>query len=258
MRFHTLAAVGMTALLAAGVVAMPAQAQERLRPIGSVVYEPEPATAIKGVYNIRNEDRRIRGMRILAEEGSADVRALKVIYTDGEVENVRVRQVLREGERTALFQLEEPRPIRSVEVSSIPKGAVTLVLLADSRRAEPPAPPQWVELACKNVSIIGERDVVPLGSDQRYRALRLRSANYDIEMAEMTVRYANGGRDNYQIRQLIPAGGRIGPIDLRGERRRISQLDFVYRARTIGPFKTKLCVDGLQAGSREDDVTEDE
>jgi hypothetical protein len=257
MRFHTLAAVALSSLIATAGLASLAQAQERLRPVGSITYEPEPVTQQRGVFEIRPEERRIRSLRILAEEGSADIRSLKVVYADGDSENVRVRQLLKEGERTALFELEEVRPIRSVEVSYTPKGNVTLVLLADARRAEatprPAARPEWTEITCKNVGLLGDRDSVTLNGDERYSALRLRSANYDIEMAEMTVRYANGGRDNYQIRQVIPAGGRIGPIELRGASRRIAQLDFLYRARTIGPFKTKLCVDALKDGAANPD-----
>jgi hypothetical protein len=256
MRLHIFAAVALSSLVAVGCLASSADAQERMRPVGSITYEPEPVTLQKGVFQIRPEERRIRSLRILAEEGSADVRSLKVVYTDGEVENVRVRQILKEGERSALFELEEVRPIKSVEISYNPKGNVTLVLLADARRAAPPPrPAEWVELTCKSVGLLGDRDTVAINNDQRYQALRLRSANYDIEMAEMTVRYGNGTRDKYEIRQVIPAGGRIGPIELRGEARRISQLDFLYRARTIGPFKTKLCVDALQA--RPDDDEED-
>ena len=249
MRFHTLAAVAISSLVAVGGLATTVEAQERLRPVGSITYEPEPVAQQRGVFQIRPEERRIRSLRILAEEGSANIRSLKVVYTDGDVEDVRVRQVLKEGERSALFELEEVRPIRTVEVVYTPVGSVTLVLLADARRAEPPPPrpAEWVEITCKNVGLLGDRDSAVVSADERYSALRLRSANYDIEMAELTVRYANGGRDNYQIRQLIPAGGRIGPIELRGERRRITQLDFLYRARTIGPFKTKLCVDALRA-----------
>jgi hypothetical protein len=249
MRFHNLSAVALSSLIAVGGLVATADAQERLRPVGSLTYEPEPVTLQRGVFQIKPEERRIRSLRILAEEGSADVRSLKVVYTDGEVENVRVRQVLKEGERSALFELEEVRPIKSVEVSYTPKGIVTLVLLADARRAEPPAPrpAEWTEISCKSVGLLGDRDSVTVSGDERYSALRLRSANYDIEMAELTVRYANGGGDNYKIRQIIPAGGRIGPIELRGASRRIAQLDFVYRARTIGPFKTKLCVDALRA-----------
>jgi hypothetical protein len=248
MRVALYAAVG---LLALSQFTGAATAQERFRPVGTVTYEPEPAQPEKDTFQIKPEDRRISAMRILAEDGSADVRSLRVVYTNGEEENVRVRQTLREGERTNVFELEEVRPIKSVEVTYIPKGNVTLVLLADRRRAEPPPPPpspkQWVELACKSVGLLGDRDVVNLNSPERYRALRLRSANYDVEMLEMTVRYGNGGGDRYRIGTVIPAGGRIGPIELRGEARRITQLDLVYRARTIGPVKTRLCVDGLSA-----------
>jgi hypothetical protein len=245
MRFYALTAVALASLFAV----LPAAAQEKMRQIGSVTYEPEPAEQQKDVYNIRPEDRRIRALRILAEDGSADVRSLRVVYADGDVEQVRVRQTLNEGQRSALFELDEPKPIKSIEIVYVPKGAVTLALLADARRAPPPPPPQsasWSEITCKNVGLLGDRDTVIVDTRDVYSALRLRSANYDIEMAEMTVRYGNGGRDKYVIRQLIPSGGRIGPIELRGERRRISELEFVYRARTIGPYKTKLCVDGLK------------
>jgi hypothetical protein len=257
MRLHTLASVGLASLLlATGYVGL-AQAQERFRPVGSVTYDPEPAGPEKGLFNIRPEDRRIRAMRILAEDGSADVRSLKVTYTDGDSEVVKVRQTLQEGQRTAVFELEEVRPIRSVEVTYVPKGNVTLVLLSDGRRAEPPPPPQqtaeWVELGCKNVGLLGDRDSVAINSPDRFKSLRLRSQNYDIELGEFSIRYSNGGRDTYQVRQVIPAGGRIGPIALRGEARRISQLDFLYRARTIGPFKTKLCVDALRISEDDDD-----
>jgi hypothetical protein len=255
MRFHILTAVALSSLVAIVGFTSISQAQERMRPVGSVTFEPEPYSVERDVVQIKQEERRIRSMRVLAEEGSAEVRSLKVTYTDGDVENVRVRQTLKEGERTALFELEEVRPIKSVEISYIPRGPVTLVLLADARRAEPPPPPpaQWVELNCKNVGLLGDRDSISVDTKDRYRALRLRSANYDIEMAEMNVRYGNGARDNYVIRQVIPSGGRIGPIELRGEARRIAQIDFLYRARTIGPFKTKLCVDALKAVASDDD-----
>jgi hypothetical protein len=250
MRLQTLASVGLASLLLVSGSVGFAQAQERFRPVGSVTYDPEPAAPEKGLFNIRPEDRRIRAMRILAEDGSADVRSLKVNYSDGDSEVVKVRQTLQEGQRTAVFELEEVRPIRSVEVTYVPKGNVTLVLLSDGRRTEPPPPPpqtaEWVELGCKNVGLLGDRDSVVINSPDRFKSVRLRSQNYDIELSEFSIRYSNGGRDTYQVRQVIPAGGRIGPIALRGEARRISQLDFLYRARTIGPFKTKLCVDALR------------
>ncbi len=242
IRFLLTATFSVALLAAAG--AGLSEAQERLRPVGTVTYEPEPASLEKGVFTLKPEDRRLRSLRIEADEGSADIRSLTIIYADGEAERVRVRQTLAEGERTNLFRLEEPRPVKAIEVNYIPKGAVTLVLLADPRRAEPP-PANWVDLGCKSVGFLGDRDTLPVNSEERFKALRLRSQGYDIELLEMLVRFGNGGRENYVIRSVIPSGSRTNAIDLRGERRRISQIDFLYRARAIGTVKTKLCVEGL-------------
>ena len=246
-------ALCFTAAVALGGSAGLAAAQDRpLRPVGTVTFEPEPATVEKGVFTLKPEDRRIRSLRIEADEGSADIRFLTLIYADGETERVRVRQALTEGQRTALFRLQEPRPVKAIEVNYIPKGAVTLVLLADPRRAEPPVA-EWTELGCKSVGFLADRDVLPVNSPERFKALRLRSSGFDIEMVEMLVRYGNGTRDNFVIRRVIPSGSRTGPIDLRGERRRISQIDFLYRTNAIGTTKTKLCVEGLKAAAETDE-----
>ncbi len=227
-----------------------ASAQE-LRPIGQVQYEPEPYALERDSFQIKEGSRRIRALRIEADEGSADVRSFTVTYADGETEKVRVRQVLKEGERTALYKLDEPRPVRSVEIAYIPKGPVTLIMLADAKQAPPPA--QWEELACKSVGFLIDRDVVSLNTQDRYKSLRLRSVGYDIEMIEMAVRYGNGGRDVYPIRTIIPTNGRTNPIDLRGENRRIREIELVYRARAIGTVKTRLCVDGMKVGDEDDE-----
>jgi hypothetical protein len=253
MNRNSLLAASLSAALLMSVGMTAVSAQERpLRPVGSLTYEPEPAAVEKGVFTLKPEDRRIRSLRIEADEGSADIRSLNLIYVDGEIERVRVRQTLTEGQRTALFRLEEPRPVKAIEVNYIPKGAVTLVLLADSRRPEPPVA-EWKELGCKSVGFLADRDALPVNSPDRFKALRLRSSGYDIDMIEMLVRYGNGTRDNFVIRSVIPSGSRTGPIDLRGERRRITQIDFLYRTSAIGTTKTRLCVEGLKDTPSEDE-----
>jgi hypothetical protein len=248
-------ALWVTAAVAlAGSVSLAAAQDRPLRPVGSLTYEPEPATPEKGMFTLKPEDRRLRSLRIEADEGEADIRSLTLIYVDGEQERVRVRQTIAEGQRTALFRLQEPRPVRAIEVTYIPKGAVTLVLLADAGRPPPPVA-QWSELGCKSVGFLADRDVLPVTSTDRFKSLRLRSSGYDIDLVEMLVRYGNGTRDNFVIRQVIPSGSVTGPIDLRGERRRINQIDFLYRTNAIGTRKTRLCVEGLKfdaAGDEED------
>lgn len=258
MRPYFHAAIAISALVGFSGLFAPASAEVRLRSVGSVTYEPEPAAPEVGVYQIRPEDRRMNALRIEADGGTVDVRSLKVKYADGDSEVVKVRQTLRDGERSALFELDEPRPIRTIEITYIPKGPVTLVLLADVGRGEPPPPPpqqtrEWVELDCEKVSLLSDRNSFSISTPERYKTLRLRSANYDIEIADLSVQYSNGARDTYKVRSLIRAGGQTGPIELRGDARRISGIDFIYRARTIGPVKTKLCVDALKIGAEDDE-----
>jgi hypothetical protein len=221
-----------------------------LRPIGRVQFEPEPFEIQNDVFQIRPEDRRIRSMRIQVKGGTADVRNLVVTYGDGRRETVRVRQTLEDGDRSALFRLNEPRPVRSVEISYVPTGPVTLVLLADSRR-QPTV--EWKELGCKSVGFLVDRDVIRLDTEDRFRALRLRSSGFAIRLEEMGVRYGNGVRDRYVIETTIPSNGRTGQIDLRGEARRIREIDFIYSSGVISNVKTRLCVDGLAVDAEDEE-----
>jgi hypothetical protein len=242
-------AVASALVLAMAAPLALAQTSE-LRPIGRVQFEPEPFEVQNDVFQIRPEDRRIRSMRIQARGGAADVRNLVVTYGDGRRETVRVRQTLEDGDRSALFRLNEPRPVRSVEISYVPTGPVTLVLLADSRRQQAV---EWKELGCKSVGFLVDRDVIRLDTADRFRALRLRSSGFAIRLEEMGVRYGNGVRDRYVIQTTIPSNGRTSQIDLRGEARRIREIDFIYSSGVISNVKTRLCVEGLAVDAEDEE-----
>lgn len=226
-----------------------AAAQEGMRPVGQLTYTPEPVEMQTGVFQLRPEDRDIRAMRIEAKGGAVDIQNVRLIYRNGESERIRVRERLRPGGMTAIIRKQNRGPLRAVEVSYIPQGQVMLVLRASAGGGggggEPPAA-TWNELGCKSVGFLIDRDVVNVSSTDFYRALRLRSTGVDIEMLDMNVRFANGQRDSYRVNSVIRSGERSRPIDLRGERRRITGIEFIYRALGISTQKTRLCVDGLQ------------
>ena len=253
-------------LMCAGVmfVAPFATAQEGMRPVGRLTYTPEPVELQTGVFQLQPEDRMIRSMRIEARGGTVDIQSVRLIYRGGEQERYRIRERLRPGQMTGIIRKQNRGPLRAVEVSYIPQGQVTLVLRAGAGGGggEPPPPvATWNELGCKSVGFLIDRDVVNVDSSEFYRALRLRSTGFDIEMLDMNVRFANGQRDSYRINAIIRSGERSRPIDLRGERRRIVAVEFIYRSLGISTRKTKLCVDGLQvsrvrAGVGEEDNLE--
>jgi hypothetical protein len=235
-------------LMCAGVAfaAPVAFAQEGMRPVGQLTYTPELQT---GVFLLRPEDRMIRSMRIETRGGTVDIQSVRLVYRNGEQERYRIRERLRPGQSTGIIRKQNRGPLREVEVSYIPQGQVTLVLRAGAGGGgggEPPPVATWNELGCKTVGFLIDRDRVSVSSAEFYRALRLRSTGLDIEMLEMNVRFANGQTDSYRVNAVIRSGERSRPIDLRGERRRITSIEFIYRSLGLSTQKTRLCVDGLQ------------
>lgn len=226
-----------------------AAAQDGMRPVGQLTYTPEPAPPQTGVFQLRPDDRMIRSMRIEARGGTVDIQSVRLVYRNGEQERYRIRERLRPGQSTGIIRKQNRGPLRAVEVRYIPQGQVTLVLRASAGGGgggEPPPVATWNELGCKTVGFLIDRDRVNVSSEDFYRALRLRSTGLDIEMLDMNVRFANGQTDSYRVNTVIRSGERSRPIDLRGERRRISSIEFIYRSLGISTQKTKLCVDGLQ------------
>ncbi len=240
-----------------GELVAPTQAQDAMRALGSVTYTPEPIVEQRGVFALRPDDQIIRALRFESVSGSADIVEVRLVYRSGEVERVRMGDRLRPGTLTNVVRMYDNRPLKQIEVTYVPTGAVTLVLRAETRRPDPPPPPpppkpvqQWSQLGCKNVGFLIDRDVVAVNSDTPFRALRLRSTGYDLEMIEMGVVFVNGQRDTYRLNVVIPSGSYTSPIDLRGERRRIRQVELVYRTRVLSNQKTQLCVDGLVAAAQ--------
>ncbi len=248
-----LVAVALAAVCQAALV--PAYAQEGMRALGSMTFTPEPVREQRGIFVLRPNDQVIRALRLESVSGSADILELRLVYRSGEAERVRMGDRLRPGTLTNAVRLYDSRPLKQIEVTYLPAGAVTLVLRAETRRPEPPPPPppppkpvqQWSQLGCKNVGFLIDRDVIAVNSDAPFTALRLRSTGYDLEMIEMGVLFVNGQRDTYRLNVVIPSGSYTSPIDLRGERRRIRQVELVYRTRVISNQKTQLCVDGRLA-----------
>jgi hypothetical protein len=234
------------ALLALCTFSPGAGAQDAMRSIGTLTYTPEPIPEQRGIFNLRPENAIIRSLRIEAADGSADIRELRLVYRSGDVERIRMGDRLRPGTMTAAVLTADPSPIQRIEVMFIPRGPVTLVLRAETRRPEPP-PARWESLGCKNVGFLADRDVLNVDTSERYRALRLRSSGFDIQMNEMAVNYVNGQRDAYRLGVTIPSGGFTSPIDLRGESRRIRRIELLYSTNTLSNRKTQLCVEGLKA-----------
>jgi hypothetical protein len=200
-----------------------------------------------------------RFTRIALEARNNDVflMDLKVVFLNGQTQDIPVRALIRAGSRTRPLDLAGgERGIRQIEMVYRARpgfgGRATLNVYGEQdRRPGPgagpgPGPDRWDELGCQKVGFLVDRDVVRVGRQEgRFRAIRLRVSGNRVHMMDLKVVYANGQPDDIQVREEIRAGGQTRPLELRGERRAINQIEMVYRSRPSLRGQATVCVDGL-------------
>jgi hypothetical protein len=84
--------------------------------------------------------------------------------------------------------------------------------------------------------------VTALRGDFRSIMIRVKSASVDFK--KVVVVYANGQRQEVELRNTIPAGGSSRVIDLQGNDRIIREIEFWYDANTIRGRKALVRVFG--------------
>jgi hypothetical protein len=95
---------------------------------------------------------------------------------------------------------------------------------------------EWVLLGQQSVGFGVDRDVVNIGQSEdwyrnrSFRALHFVAERNDVHMMSIRLVYLNGYAEEFRINRLIRQGREL-PIDLRGERSYLKQIEMVYRSR---------------------------
>lgn len=104
---------------------------------------------------------------------------------------------------------------------------------------------RWEQLGCQKVGFGVDRDVIKVGrSEGRFKAIRLRVAGNKVHMMDLKVIYADGQPDDIPVRDEIRAGGQTRPLDLKGARRAIREIQMVYRSQPSFKGEATVCVEG--------------
>ena len=95
---------------------------------------------------------------------------------------------------------------------------------------------EWVPLGQQSVGFGVDRDVINIGQsedwyrDRSFRALHFVAERNDVHMTSIRVVYLNGFAEDFRVDRLIRQGGEL-PINLRGDRSYLKQIEMVYRSR---------------------------
>jgi hypothetical protein len=123
--------------------------------------------------------------------------------------------------------------------AAITAGALICLALAPTA-----AQARWERLGCQKVGFIADKDVIRVGRGEgRFKSIRLQVSGNKVYMDDLKVIYANGEPDDIPVRSEIRAGGQTRPLDLRGERRAIKEIEMKYRSQPNFKGQATVCVD---------------
>jgi hypothetical protein len=236
------------------------------------------------VIRVGRREGRFKAIQLEARGNSISVIDLKVIYANGAPDNIPVRSEINEGDRTRPLDLRgRERSIDSIELVTRKdfrgpgrgRAEVCVFGLQDDdrggrwgddrrdgdrdrrgdgdRRGDDRGGgfgggrAEWVELGCRTVGLVADRDVIPVGRREgRFKAIKLSVGGNDVHILDLKVIYANGAPDDIQVRSRIRQGGETRPLDLRGWERSIDRVEMIYERRLNFRGRAKVCVLGLQ------------
>jgi len=106
--------------------------------------------------------------------------------------------------------------------------AVAFVAFAESANAQ-----GGVFLGSQEVLDKADRDKMDVGASRgTFDRVQFRVGNRAVDFKKVVVHYENGGKEELDVRDRIPAGGQTRWIDLKGNDRRIKSIEFWYDADT--------------------------
>ena len=112
------------------------------------------------------------------------------------------------------------------------------VLVALTLGAAAATAQQWVDLGYREVKDRSEQDTWHVGKAKgEFNRLKLKVIDRPVRFYRARVTFDNGRTQEFEIRNVIKAGGESRAVDLDGRDRFIDKVDIWYEAQTVGKGK---------------------
>ena len=105
----------------------------------------------------------------------------------------------------------------------------------------------WVLLGTRTVTDRADHDVIAVTVARGdFKRIKLSVQRAAVDFHKVVVHFANGGKQEIELRHTIPAGGESRAIDLDGKDRIITRVEFWYDAKTSRGRKAVVRLFGLE------------
>jgi len=103
----------------------------------------------------------------------------------------------------------------------------------------------WKILGSAKVNGHADHDEIWVtGMEGDFKAVKIMVENEGIEFNRVVLHFANGNKQELNIRRFIPAGGETKVLDLNGDDRVIKKVDFFYESNAKSKTKAKVVLYG--------------
>ncbi len=90
-------------------------------------------------------------------------------------------------------------------------------------------------IGSRNVTDRADHDTIVIGAARgTFKRLQFRVEANPVDFRRVVVHFVNGGDEELELRERIPAGGQSRWIDLRGNDRKIRSIEFWYDSGSLG------------------------
>ena len=191
-------------------------------------------------------DRSYRALRFQVERSDVHMIAVRLVYLNGHVEDLRVDRQIRAGGQFAIDLRGERSYLRQIEMTYRSRlnfrGQAMIKVYGEPARRRPHRPDAEeagrgeVLLGEKTVGFRVDRDTINVGQSEEwfrnrsFRSLRFRADGNDVHMMAIRLVYLNGHEEDLRVDRRIRAGGDLR-VDLRGDRSYLRQIEMTYRSR---------------------------
>ena len=244
----------MSAAIALLVLALPAHAQRDrsdrdwdLLGEKTVGFRVDRDTINIGQSEEWFRNRSYRALHFQADRSDVFMIGLRLVYLNGQTEELRVGRPIRAGGRLAVDLRGERSYLQQIEMTyrSRPNfaGQAVIKVYGEPARRNPDriggddgGRGGEVLLGEQRVGFRVDRDTINIGQSEdwfrnrSFRALRFRADGNDVHMISIRLVYLNDHAEELRVDRGIRAGSDLR-VDLRGDRSYLKQIEMTYRAR---------------------------
>ncbi len=160
--------------------------------------------------------------------GRVSINSLRIVFGNGQAQNVRLNDTLREGQRTRPIDLQGGnRAIQQIVIVGRARGGRAVVEVFGD-----PAP-KWELIGKQRIGSYGTNlDTVIVGARSGpFTKIRLEARRQSVYIVSVRVAYNNGKAQVFRLGQRLDKDQATKPLVLSGRNRGIEHVEMVYRSR---------------------------